>query len=71
MSKIPVLADFKIKITSEDPDTVANAIDQISRLYEHSSHSSVIQSTPRSWHGFITVSKGSPTLASFMPRGRE
>ena len=59
MSKYLVLTDFKIKITSEDPDTVANAIDQISRLYEHSSHSSVIKSTPPSygWHGFVTVTK--------------
>jgi len=57
MSKYHVLADFKIKVTSEDADTVANTLDQISRQYEHASYSSVIKSTSGGWHGFITVFK--------------
>ena len=62
MNKYQICADFKVKVTSTDADTVANAIDQISRLYEHTTHSSVIASRgPRDeiigWHGFVTVTK--------------
>ena len=55
MSKNPVIADFKVKITSDDSDQVANALDQIASLYENPSFSSVMRSQPKGWHGFITV----------------
>jgi len=56
MSK-PVLSDFKVKVTGDDPDQVANALEQISKLYKNAYHSSVIRSTPKGWHGFILVTR--------------
>ncbi len=55
MSKYPVLDDFKVKIMSDDPDQVQQALDEISSLYKHISRSSVLRSSPHGYHAFISV----------------